>query len=344
VRRIFVVPCLVAAACGRIGFASRGGSDGGDGSITDVQDGPGTLADGAAQSCVGLAASCGPMGTASCCASVLVPGGTYSRSYDVAVDAMFPDMTNTATLSDFHLDTYEVTVGRFRQFVNAGMGTQQNPPPPDAGARPLGGVADQGGWNATWNAGLPADTAALTAALLCNTQWQTWTAAPGANENLALNCLSWFDAFAFCVWDGGFLPTEAQWNYAAAGGADQRAYPWSNPASSVTIDCTYANFDPMPECLNKPNGAVAPVGSDSPTGDAKWGNADLAGNLEEWTLDWANATYPNPCNDCADLAAGSTRAVRGGDFRFFAPNLRTAKRYGVTPSGGGPEIGFRCAH
>jgi formylglycine-generating enzyme required for sulfatase activity len=46
---------------------------------------------------------------------LLVPGGTYYRSYN-GVD--FTDKSYPATVADFYLDKYEITVGRFRQFVN----------------------------------------------------------------------------------------------------------------------------------------------------------------------------------------------------------------------------------
>jgi len=70
--------------------------------------GSGTRDAGEGASCSGLAATCGPSGNASCCSSSVVPGGTFSRSND----ATYP-----ATVSDFVLDTYEITVGRFRKFV-----------------------------------------------------------------------------------------------------------------------------------------------------------------------------------------------------------------------------------
>ena len=71
-----------------------------------------------------MAATCGPAGNESCCASLLVPGGTFYRSYDGTnhIDKSFP-----ATVADFALDKYEIAVGRFRAFVKAGMGTQASP-------------------------------------------------------------------------------------------------------------------------------------------------------------------------------------------------------------------------
>ena len=103
-------------------------------------------------------------------------------------------------------------------------------------------------------------------------------------EHQPINCITWYEAYAFCIWDGGFLPSEAEWNYAASGGSEQRVYPWSSPSMPTTIDCAHANYSPMGM---SPCSTTGPedVGSDSPTGDGKWGQADLSGNVWEWTLD-----------------------------------------------------------
>jgi formylglycine-generating enzyme required for sulfatase activity len=324
------------SACGRLGFDAVVAGDARGDAIGDG----GTLV----LSCASLAPTCGPAGTSPCCASSVVSGGTFYRGFDVGTDGMFPIMANSATLSDFRLDTYEVTVGRFRQFVNAGMGTQATAPPPGAGARALNGMANQGGWDPTWNASLVANTAALIAGLSCDAQYQSWTDTPGANESLPINCITWFEAMAFCVWDGGFLPTDAEWNYAAVGGAAQRAFPWSSPASAVAIDCSDANYSTgTTTCVNPPNGGVNPVGSESPQGDGAWGQADLAGNLYEWNLDYDSGSPINPCNDCANLVASAMRRVRGGYFFNLPALVRGATYSSDTPASRTNSTGVCCA-
>jgi formylglycine-generating enzyme required for sulfatase activity len=312
------------------------GADSGDG----AQDGETAIM----RMCSSLPAICGPDHRSSCCTSSVIPGGAFYRSYDLTMDGVYGDTSFPATVGDFRLDTYEVTVGRFRQFVNAGMGTQVNPPAAGAGARTLGGMPSQGGWDPSWNGSLEANTFALTSALnTCSTP--SWTDTPGLNEALPIGCVTWFEAFAFCVWDGGFLPTEAEWNYAAAGGGDQRAYPWSNPVSSVTIDCLHANYDAQGTqyCIDPPNGGMNVVGSESPAGDGKWGQADLAGNAWEWNLDSYHAAYVVPCDNCADLSPAANHMVRGGAAFWNADAARVGYRNFRADTSRTTADGMRCA-
>lgn len=294
-------------------------------------------------SCMDLAATCGAGANDDCCRSAEVTGGTFYRSYD---GVMYVDMNYPATVSTFVLDKYEVTVGRFRAFVNAGLGTTGSPPAARAGAHPnLTGS----GWDRAWNTSLAADTAALTAAIKCSSSYQTWTDTPAGNENEPVNCLTWYEAMAFCIWDGGYLPTEAEWNYAASGGSEQRAYPWSNPAISTSIDCAHANYkinNPTGMyCVNGTTGGTNPVGSESPKGDGRWEHSDLAGNVWEWTLDWYASSYPIPCNDCANVTHPYQRVIRGGSFESLTSNrtLYAAERDEYPPDDRHHFIGVRCA-
>lgn len=276
-------------------------------------------------SCEGLPKNCGPMANEDCCTSLLVPGGTFNRGNN----AQYP-----ATLSDFRLDRFEVTVGRMRKFVDA---FPANTPAAGAGAHPK--IAGSG-WNPAWvtSAGTtnwPASKANLIQRL--KGADASWTDTVGGNETKALNQVSWFVAFAFCAWDGGRLPTEAEWNYAAAGGNEQRTYPWSNPPSSTTIDQTYAVY-------SKP--AVELVGSTSPKGDAKWGHADMSGNVWEFVRDNFNNNYMNPCNDCAFLNTGSIGAnivIRGGGWGAQTNELTTTRRGSTDGKYYSAGRGLRCA-
>lgn len=342
---LVMVP-MVATGCRYPGQPRLEASDAGaDGSPVDGSPMDGSPVDVSPEftSCMGLATTCGAGMNESCCRAEAVPGGTFYRSYDGTT--AYPDMGSPATVSPFVLDVYEVTVGRFRAFVNAGYGTQGHSPAAGSGAHPrLSGS----GWDAAWNTNLAATTADLVSAVKCNATYQTWTDGAGASDTKAMNCVTWYEAMAFCIWDGGYLPTEAEWNYAASGGGDQRAYPWSvNPASSTTIDCTYANYfvnnSMEAHCVDGTIGGVNRVGGESPNGDGRWKQADLAGNVWEWTLDRYTGGYPNPCSDCANVTTGNTRVLRGGSFGIDASGLRTSYRNLGTPVVRAYSFGIRCA-
>lgn len=348
-RIVLIAMMIIVVGCGDVKSMSRPDSRGidaadeMDGSITDASpDAPPQFL-----SCSGLPSTCGGASTDNCCATGLpITGGTFYRSYDVATDSSYKDMSAPASVSPFRLDKYEVTVGRFRKFINAGYGTQAKPPFPGAGAHPNNPGS---GWDSTWNQYLTADTSSLVGAVKCNPTSQTWTDAAGTNENLPMNCLTWYEAMAFCIWDGGYLPTEGEWNFAAAGGLEQRAYPWSNPAGSVSLDCTYANYFPggaPTQTCGSGASAMNRVGSESPKGDGRWGQSDLAGNVVEWTLD-SYAPYVTPCTDCAILIGGN-RVARGGstgvDVSVLRAYLRVAERLGgASPTGRDFKFGVRCA-
>lgn len=273
-------------------------------------------------SCAGLALNCGPTGNENCCASSEVPGGTYNRSND----SNYP-----ATLSTFRMDRFEVTTGRFRKFVAAYSNTMI---PAGAGKNP-NNPADTG-WNKAWDAKLPSSADALRAQLsppACNID-PSWTAVPQDREKRPINCVTWYLAYAFCIWDGGRLPTEAEWNYAAAGGSEQRVYPWATTSNPPAPACADANVQGCGD-------ASRDVGATSPAGDAKWGQADMTGNLWEFAQDWS-AAYPAPCVNCANLTPASQRVIRGGDNDNPPEKQTTSYRHVYLPDIFGPDVGIRC--
>jgi formylglycine-generating enzyme required for sulfatase activity len=363
-------------------------------------------------SCIGQARVCGPgrdadcahscggsAGNDDCCARILVPasGQTFKRSYDGLRGGSFEDPRYTATVSDFYLDKYEVTVGRFRRFVetyytppkgsnkpvNGSGKNSNNPQDPGWGGNP--GI-DGDSWRVAWQTpdgtggvwaiwdgaqtGTGINTVLRCAGGQSGVGASTWTNSPnpGVDENRAMNCITWYEAYAFCIWDGGRLATEAEWNFAAQAGPEQRPFPWSAPPlcgtqatppqSCVVFDATYAVSGKDQTGLP---GSVEPVGSRSPKGDGKWGHTDLAGNIEEWVFDWSPTQnlmgLPIPCNDCMKFTPEAnpldqrpSRSYRGGPYEqpFVAASQSTlrASAAGASddPASRTERTGWRCAY
>jgi sulfatase modifying factor 1 len=289
--------------------------------------------------------NCGASGE-SCCTSLEVTGGTYDRTYASPGDGGTGE-ADPATVSGFRLDKYEVTVGRFRQFVTAwNNGTGYTPPAGSGkhthlnGGLGLANSGAAGTYEGGWNSADDANIVATDANLTCDPSSSTWTPSPGAHEDLPINCTSWYQAYAFCIWDGGFLPSEAEWEYAAAGGSELREYPWGNvdPGSGnelAIFDCYYPSHSPI--CSDK---NVAPVGT-AAKGGGLWGQLDLAGSVWEWSLD-GFTPYVDPCADCAYVDPGTDKVLRGGNFIDPATDLLNTYRNHASP-GSTYFLGFRCA-
>lgn len=292
------------------------------------------------RSCSGLLTRCGP--NESCCKSLPVSGGSFSRSCDLTCqECSTAPRDYPANIGHFALDAYEVTVGRFRAFAVEYTGM---PPEAHSGKNPRNGA--DAGWRSAWNERLPTSRAELERSIsddpeseedLCG-PYGTWTPEPGVNEAKPINCVSFYLAYAFCIWDGGRLPTEAEWNYAAAGGSEQRLYPWSSPPASAQISAQHAVFGQLDD---DPLGPFE-VGS-VPAGNGRFGHADLAGNLAEWVFDDYSTCYPTPdqCSDCGYSTVDSPRVVRGGHFGSSASGVLVETRTAVDEPYA--LVGFRCA-
>lgn len=277
-----------------------------------------------------------PLPPQDCCSSPLVQGGWFNRSND----ASFP-----ATVSNFRLDRFEVVVGRFQRFVSAWIGGYR----PEAGdgkhahvheGRGLVDVDGHGepGWDPKWSTNLATTAADWDANLSCATDYPTWPSKTAWPQT----CVSWYEAYAFCIWDGGFLPSEAEWNYAAAGGTAQRSFPWGDaaPGSDAALAVYGCYYNGSGTCSDVRN--IAPVGSIT-AGDGLFGQSDLAGNVWEWNLDWYATAYSSTCDDCTGPASGDYRVRRGSSFRYDAESLATPLRSSDASMNRRFDVGFRCA-
>jgi formylglycine-generating enzyme required for sulfatase activity len=316
--------------------------------------------------------TCGENEDESCCESPLVEGGTYSRTYTNQGKGA-SGKADTATISTYRLDKYEVTVARFRKYVTYLEGGG-SPPAAGSGKHMYlnggKGLADSGkvgsfepGWLEGWNSKIPSGAGAMAkwksnlTSAGCKT-YGTWTDAAGKNEMLPLTCPSWYESYAFCIWDGGFLPSEAEWKYAAAGGDEHRAYPWGSEAPGedneyAIYDCCYPNgqcsaSSGRDTCTGVVN--AAPVGF-AARGVGRYGQIDLIGNVWEWLLD-KYAGYVSPCEDCAYLSGNTANRVMPGSGFHTGANLgatllyswnRASISYDADTYRGDYAVGFRCA-
>jgi formylglycine-generating enzyme len=312
-------------------------------------------------SCADMPRTCGPARNSSCCAFDLIPAssdannGLFDRSWDRSgqsdqegqkVTGFQMKGAATAIVSAFYLDRYEVTVGRFRKLYAVWNEWLQNNPLPGAGnyAR-----STKGGWRFSWRQ--PDIFATEKSALeLAISDCEPAVRAAlddnsGAHDHQPMTCINWFEAYLFCIFDGGRLPTEAEWNFAATGGSQQRAYPWSPPeGDGLVMGDDYAN-------VGAPAGALRlfDVGH-YPKGVGRYGQYDLAGNAIEWVYD--------RCGDCEsyrtkgetdpieiDIMGDVNVVARGGSFRFGWRNARTAFRQRVAAdvTGRWGDTGWRCA-
>ena len=158
----------------------------------------------------------------------------------------------------------------------------------------------------------------------------------------------WSQAIAYCQWAGLQLPSEAQWELAAAG-SDGRPFPWGSEPANGSL-CNF-NFSTGPTMVGSyPNGA------------SPYGALDMAGNVWEWTLDEYQHTYYttspkfNPVNlKNADEEDGPDRTLRGGGWFSAEHNIRVSvrstvlimeERYQVLDDFDSNQlfvrIGFRC--
>jgi len=279
-------------------------------------------------------------------AMVALPGGTFlmGTNYDRGFPADGEGPVRTVSLSPFAIDTYPVTNADFAAFVAATSFRTE---------------AEVFGWSFVfWShipperfADLVEDTAAPTP-WWCKVPGASWKqpVGPGSDVQETLNHpvahVSWNDAAAYAAWASKALPTEAQWEYAARGGLEQKLYPWGEeltPEGKHRCNIWQGPF-PRHDTAEDGYAGSCPVDSFPPNG---YGLYSVVGNVWEWCADWFHTAFSvkSVLHDPAGPSIGQTKVMKGGSFLCHASycnRYRVAARTSNTPDSSASNIGFRC--
>ncbi|MDP3278566.1 MAG: SUMF1/EgtB/PvdO family nonheme iron enzyme [Deltaproteobacteria bacterium] len=263
------------------------------------------------------------------CTLVELPSATFTVAENIPGSEQ-----RGITVNAFAMDAAEVTVARFRRYFPS---ISMRPPAPPPSVRYPGGTF-------------------LTEPMSpYPPQSPVWMAAPSAADAHPVRGVYHNAAQAFCIWDGGRLPTEAEWEFAAYGVADgrprPRRYPWGNALPATT--CDLANWNYCPGDDGQPTRRVAQFA-------ANGGFYDLAGNVEELVADdfvpfsdagcWGGIARRNPLCRTAEPTATRASVVRGGEYGITTPmpvpnDLPDATyRRRIRLSQSTFSQGFRCAY
>jgi len=170
-----------------------------------------------------------------------------------------------------------------------------------------------------------------------NADWADFRPFAFDDPRKPVTSVSWIDAVEYCEWlsrKWGFpvrLPTEAEWEFAARGGTEQRLVPWGD--EPVTSRDYYAGrWQTGPE----------PVGETPPNG---YGLFDICENVHEWCSDWYDPRYyaDSPTENPQGPNTGTRRSSRGGAWRHHSKIARCAARSSIPPEFRYADYGFRIA-
>ena len=150
-------------------------------------------------------------------------------------------------------------------------------------------------------------------------------------DNHPVVYVTWQQAATYCAWEGGRLPTEAEWEKAARG-PKNTLYAWGDQIPNANL----VN-------LNNYVGNTTAVGL-FPRGQSAYGIMDMGGNVREWVSDWFADDYyqHSPTNNPKGPETGEKKVLKGAAFSDMKVFSRSADRLTHVPDSPGNVRGFRC--
>jgi formylglycine-generating enzyme required for sulfatase activity len=313
------------------------------------------------------APSAGPPGM------VWVPGGEFTMGTDSDLGRPEERPAHRVRVNGFWIDATEVTNAQFRSFVEATgyVTTAEKPPDVDEILRQSPPGTPPPPKERLVPGSLVFSPTDGPVQLRDFSQWWKWT--PGAcwkhpdgpgssiegKDDHPVVHVSWDDAVAYAAWAGKRLPSEAEWEFAARGGSDQKPYAWGDAKPGAggkwQANIWQGSF-PYRNVAADGFAGTAPVKSFPANGHGLY---DVAGNVWEWCADWYqrdlyreragttvidNPNGPERSNDPARPFV-QQRVQRGGSFLCsdeYCTRYRPSARHGGSPDTGMSHVGFRC--
>ncbi len=276
-------------------------------------------------------------------------------------------------VTGFWMDQTEVTIGQFKEFVDATGYITFAERPADIDAFPPEALANLP--TPPFNNGAiifnsPSKMTGEVTAPGSFLQWwkwdpfASWKSPEGAGSDISgrknhpVSCVTYDDAVAYANWAGKRLPTEAEWEYAARGGLEGKLYTWGDElkVDNKWMANTFHGKFPTNDTAEDGFAGPAPVKSFPPNA---FGLYDMAGNVWEICSDYYDPAYRKVCKDCdpkgpetwvnrgtGEVAGGAPNYVtKGGSYLChisYCMRYRPGARHSIENDSPACHTGFRC--